>query len=711
MAQPKKTTPRKDLDLLDDVDRGPGAAMRALLDEQKRTRRGRRRKILFVGAAAGISILYLAVTTFVFNPLETSVIAFQNAVPRACDFFLRKKDLSDDLPLPATAITPLREDATLWKPIEEGKLLFPKETVRDLVAGYRDLEAAFAEVPLLDPVRDLVGSEVVLAGLLPDKGGVEGSRFGLYLRVSWRVRAAFGLLRYGFVRGRLLAGIPSQDRPQGVLQITPPGLGRSLFLARRNDLLVVASDEAWIQESFDLLNDRGQGSFGQSSMFNDEIATRLRDRTSARSDTPSNAQVFLRVEKLRALIGAAKTWPQTTSPLFEERLLANVFSTGMIRDVAALVRFESRPRRSIVVDAFFDIDVSMLDPAGQRLFTTRPLTSGDLTQAAQMTPQSAFLGGIASFPGGEVARLVESSMAPQDRQIPDDALRRTGKYTSTRALVDDFDLAVGDRTIVVARENVYPPREKDPDTDHGPEPAVAFSFPQRSPERIGQLIKFFSENKQYVGIEQSYTWDVSGHRGQEFYSILVPGTGEIAVLAVGRDTRGELIVSNQARLIDNVHSTWRLTATFADKPYAQDALFSDLFAEPQDEPVNLMVWGSGPKLARALQKYVDHWVRMAGFGDVEQEKALRPGLFAQALREKYPQFRPDNVPPKERAEVDEIVDRKLAERRQAAAKNATPQVRQEYQEMLRWLDAVPGALATLRLEKKHASLYFHLALE
>ncbi|HKE00675.1 MAG TPA: hypothetical protein VKE69_06675, partial [Planctomycetota bacterium] len=104
------------------VDQGPGAAMRALEAEQRRQRRRRRNRRLAIVAAIVAVVAYLAVTTFVFNPLEGTFIPFPNAIPRASDFFIRKIDLADNLPFPATEATPFREDARLWKAFEAGKL-------------------------------------------------------------------------------------------------------------------------------------------------------------------------------------------------------------------------------------------------------------------------------------------------------------------------------------------------------------------------------------------------------------------------------------------------------------------------------------------------------------------------------------------------------------------------------------------------------------
>lgn len=705
MAQPPKGSKSPSKAPVD-LEAGPGAAMRALVEEQQRQRRKRRRTQIATVALVLLILAYFAVTSFVFNPLEGSIIGFQNAVPRACDFFVRKVRLVDDLPLPSTVLTPFDENATLWKPIEEGRLGVPRAAIAEVRSTVANLQKSLEGAPI-DLMNDLIGREFVLAGVFPQSGGIEKSRFGLYLRVSWKVRAGMGLARYATFRDKLFAGMSPELLNNGVLKITPPGYGGSLLLARVQDLLLIATDEGWIQESLDLIEARGQNSFGQGAEFNDQIGNKLTERTGTRSQAPSNLQLYLRIENLRRALGDTSEWPNPKSAAFEERLLRSVFNTQIPLDVSALVRFEKNPRR-IAIDAFFDLDTKSLEVLGKRLVDSRPLQKRDVKLAFDMVPQSAFLGGVLNVGGGDLLKEIEASMSVEDRRMVDDGFRRTGKYDSFKTFCDELSIATGDRMIWIARENNYPVEDRDPKNDGGPDAAIAVAMRQLSQEKLGHLREYFLNNKQQFGITEVWNKDVRGFQRTEFYSPLVPGTGEMAMLPVGTE---EVLVSNQAKLLDNVLATWRLTATEADKPYGEDPAFRALVDEATGENMNVLAWTYGPKLAKALQRYVDSWVQGDAFADPDKQRADREALFAQVLREKYPQFTPQGVPQKERDEVEAVVDQRMQQRERDAKARATPELRKRYQEVLSWVKAVPAVFAGAQLTAKHATVYMNLLLE
>lgn len=703
MPQPTKARaakPAVELDL------GPGAAMRALAEEQRRQKRKRRRKRLAIAAVAFVVLAYLGVTTFVFNPLEGSVIAFQNLVPRTSDFFARKVDLAGDLPLPATPVTPFHESASLWTALEAGKLFLTAADAKALASAQREFVDTFDSIRFLDPVRDLAGREIALAGAFAPTGGLGASRFGLYLRVSWRVRAAVGLLKYAAMRSWLLPPDLKVERlPSGVLRVVGAAGARDLYVSRDRDLLLVASDERWISESAQLDLDRGEGSFGQSAIYADEIQTRVNARRDESGDPPSNLQLYVVVPSLRRTIADNTPWPDPKSASLVERFFASCFSTALPQEAAALIRFDAEPKRAVAVEAFMDLNAGVLDDFGKRLYAERPITQADLKRIAQMAPQSSFLFGAATLSGGALARQVEALLETEDRRAVDTAFQHTGKYPSLRAAIEDFAVATGDRVVFFGRENVFPKDPKDPKSDEGPQPAIAFAFPQRSPEKVKHLQEFFLANKQHFGVTETMRLGTS-YPVLEYYSPGVPGTGEIAVVVANN----WVFLGNQAKYLRAIADAWLTPARIADKPYSEDPAFVAL-TEEHDQPANAFLYVSGPKLAKALRPYVEHWVRVDTLGDPNAERAEREALEQRVLSEKYPQHVGQNVPPAVRAEVVKIADERMEQKRQARRTSAGPELRAGYHDALRLVESIPAALLTLRFDPKHASVYARVEVE
>ncbi|MFN0205534.1 MAG: hypothetical protein ACKVS6_04385 [Planctomycetota bacterium] len=688
----------------------PGTAMRALLDEQKRLKKRRRRIQLSVILLILLVVSYFAITTFIFNPVEPSAPPFYDAVPSNCHFFIRKTKLANDFPLPATPITPHSEQAVLWRAFESGKLGIPAETVKSWMNEYDEFVKSIGNAPI-DPLKDLLGQEICIAGRFAEKGGLAATKYCIYLRVSWKIRAAMGIARYEYFRKKFAPDYQITIMDGGIWKVAGAA-SKDIFIARKGDLLMISNDDAWIRDSEELLIDR-EGCFGLSSKFAEDIRMKLERRSEGRSN-PSNIQLYADLDAYRKASGAAPKYPDIKSAEFGERTLASLYSHGFLKDVAGVLRFETTPRKRIALDATFRTDAEKLDAFGKKIFQDKwnhYLTSKDLRELAEMTPQAAFSGGAFGVSGGDVARQLEALLTIEDRRALDDTIRKTGKYDTTKALADDFGIAVGDRTIMVLRENNYPHDDKDP-VGIGPDPAIALILPQRSPEKVRQIRDYFLNNKGHFGIQETYHWDLDGgYKLLEYYSPLVPGTGEIAVIPLGNDDKSNVIVSNQAKLIRNIHKIFAVASYADDRPYGESAFYKDLVDEQKGKKMNFVMFLNGPKFANALKKYVPYWAGLESMVDPTLQAEERPAFFAKQLKAKYPQFTPENVPEKERAEIEALVDEEMLQREQKAKASLSPQLVQKYEEVVRWVAAIPGGLASMELELKRVHLYLNVFLE
>jgi hypothetical protein len=528
-----------------------------------------------------------------------------------------------------------------------------------------------------------------------------------------------GLLRFQFFRDRLLPAQRPEMRADGVLKINQDG--RDLFLWRAQDLLLVSSDDAWVKEAAQLYAEKGEGSFGQGASFTDDIQQLLALRTAGRPAVPSNAQFYFDLQNLRRALGKSKPWPEAASAVFDERAFASVFQSDILHDVKGIVRFETEPRRRIAVDASFRTGTNNLGEFGKRIHqerATRKLSRKDVALVAEITPQSSFAMGAVMLSGGDIARQVDALLAVEDRKMMDDVVRRTGRYQTFRALMDDFGIALGQRAIFVAHENNYPKEDKDPRA-FGPDPAVALVFPQQGPDKVRQMRDYFLANKQQYGFDETYNYYLDAGRQYqllEYYTALMPSTGEIAVLSVGGDEKGEVVISNQVKLIKNLFHTWLdPAASQSDRRYADDPLYKDLSAEWLERKGNvyshLFCFANGPLTQKALRSYIPAWAAEGSLYDPAKMREERPTLFAKLLKDKYPQYTPQSVPQKERAEIDALVDAEFEHRAEAAKANVSPKLIKEYEAKLEWVGSIPGAFVSVDLDPKYAKLYLNVAVE
>lgn len=685
--------------------------MRALIDEQQRIKRRRRRIQLSIGFSILLVLLYLAVTTFIFNPIEPGAIAFQNAVPNNCEFFIRKVDLAADFPLPSTVLTPGAEEAVLWKAFEDGKFGVPSATVKSWTSEYDAFVKSLAGTPI-DPLRDLLGKEVCVAGRFSDKGGLAATRYCIYLRVGWRIRAMMGAARYEWIRNKFLPkDVKVEILASGIWRVSPAG-EKDLYVYRNSDLVMIASDEDWIKDANNLLIDR-ERNFGLTSIFAEDIRQPIEQRAAGRP-LPSNLQIYVNLDEYRKAAGKSGKWFDASSTLWDERLLATTFHPEFIKDIAGSIRFEKTPRRRIALELTCRTDGEKLDPFARKILQdkwSQQLSAGDLRLVGEMIPQAAFAGGAVAVSGGDIARHLETLLVVEDRRVADESVKRSGRFDNLKQFADEIGGSLGDRAILALRENNYAHEEKDP-IETGPEPAWAAVFPQRDPSKIRAMMDYVKNSKANFGISDVFTWKIDRvYELVEYYNNFIAGNGEIAVLPIGADTGGNFIISNQAKLIRNIHRMWAGGSQEEDKPYGIDYWYRDLLEEQKGKRMNAVLFASGPKTAKALKKCTDVWLVESAGMTPEEMTAERPRLFDRLLKEKYPNYKKDAVPENVKSEIDGLVDQEFARRQDSAKANVSTAKKQHYDELLRWVAAVPGIAGTLELELKRARVYVNLLLE
>ncbi|MEE9126797.1 MAG: hypothetical protein V3U11_06625, partial [Planctomycetota bacterium] len=165
-------------------------------------------KITGISVASVAIIIVLLVAAFVYNPFEGSLPAVKDVVPRNVDFCLRKADLLGDFEgredgFPGIPALQELLDRPAWKKLMDGPLARSLRR-QGLERGLADARRTFQEMRsvYLHLVSDVIGEELLLAGRFV-RPSFDRTSVCAYVSVSWWVRFAYGLLKYGFMQERL----------------------------------------------------------------------------------------------------------------------------------------------------------------------------------------------------------------------------------------------------------------------------------------------------------------------------------------------------------------------------------------------------------------------------------------------------------------------------------------------------------------------------
>jgi hypothetical protein len=158
-------------------------------------------KVFGTVAALVVVLGLLFVVAFIFNPFEGSIADIRELVPRQSDYFVRKTDLREDFTeFPEPVFWNDFAASASWRDLRNGPAyvgLQRDAKIEEAVAGLRQVsdqirQATGGSASLLG---DVLGSELVLAGKF-GKTAADPGAYCAYLRISWKVRFAWGLLEW-----------------------------------------------------------------------------------------------------------------------------------------------------------------------------------------------------------------------------------------------------------------------------------------------------------------------------------------------------------------------------------------------------------------------------------------------------------------------------------------------------------------------------------
>lgn len=591
--------------------------------------RGRRLlRNLAIALGALLVFLGLFVVAFVFNPLEGSLPEVLDAVPRDVNFCVRKQALADDFadfPVPRC-----------WDDLNLSPG-FPELLDGPLVRGWRrdGLDAVLRQLRdmhervradtggWLDILRDLIGSEVVVAGYEQDYSRqppqpLATPQWCAYTRVSWRIKAALGVLGLGIGKAQLEQAGIALAAEGGIWSLRLPGQAEPLFLRRHLDLLMVGNHRRLLERSQALIDgSREDEPLGKTAEYTLGVQKRVERFAQASGQDRSNAVEFLiEPNAFDGFRRTAASWPNAgNQDSMNERVLASFLNLkGWLRAAGALMFGDQELATTGRV-----VLSSKQHTAFQSSFyqAEKQHRKDWLDPFLRMVPEDACAAAALRMPAGEFLRAMFDALEPAARDLVNDGMRRCTlrgeQLTGTEDLIERLKPAFLQRTGFVFRRN-KPDMSRDPATGElyvpvsarSPMPQVAWVFWLRP--GTNKLLEDFSTTMldQYGNFGFRKAWKLPVPFGNtklpepvvEFCNPMIPATGEIAMIVFS----DFFVISNSGPLIKDILRTRYRADGLRSVADLDD--YSELVERELPAELNGLVWLRGANVLPVIDDFV-----------------------------------------------------------------------------------------------------------
>ena len=660
--------------------------------KQKKRQGGGLRKLLkALGVTFGVIVfvVFFGTITLVFNPFEGGFGDVTMAIPRTVDFCFRKEALGEDFaPFPVPAGWEDISESNAWLDFQEGPTFKELDRKAGITRKLAQLEDSLAQAPI-DPFSNLAATDLAVAGILQG-GSLERTRWCVYTRVGWKVKAAMGLLKYSFARKWLPPGLTLAGE-ESLLQVGTPQ-GRVFWLSLVRDLLLAGNDKDLVRRSRALaLGESKEDPLGASADY-EESVKKVREKGLAggaaetapareESDVPMEwgdlegtpVEFYLNTARIFQVHPEWTHWPDRASPLnLWERVASLFVQLKSWRRVGGALFLQRDPE---VLSFFAQVDVNRneADPFLLQVLETKPENNDRfLEKVANLAPHRTAVTAGFRVPVASFLREAFDLLDPSEKDLLQDSVTKTSRFQSVDQAIDTFFTGFLPRLGLVVRANDFRPLPDDPKSDGVPVPAVAAILWCRSgeQERIRQFIRFlkrYSPQWGFTGIFALPAGPAGGYEVLEFHSFQISGTGCMAVLSKKELGKGEseLIISNSGRLVrEMINSRFRVAGAYPIE--GTDGWRNLRYEIPRFS--SGLVYLRGAELSNIMEKWKPILLQEAAGDRATFDERILPEVERQVLRERYAGYTSrDTLPPELRSKFDKEVRRRMDARWRARA--------------------------------------------
>ena len=591
-----------------------------------------------------VVLALLAVAAFLYNPFEGTLADMRDIVPRDVDYFVRKTDLAQDFAeFPEPRFWESLAGSGGYRQMRNGPALrsieragIDERTIEQLRDGLRQLRDGTGG--FLDLLRDGIGREVVVAGKL-EPPRLENAQWLVCTRVTWRAKLALGLARYGFVQERVRQR-GTVLRSEGGLLIAEPAGGKPVYVARSRDCVMVGNERTLVERSLALADGTLKDeAFGASSDYRDGVEKRLREWSETTGmNRPNAVEFYLRPDQLYPLVSWDDNWPNAANPQsMNERVLAAFLNLQGWRFLTGALVFDGQGQGELTLLARVDLNRNLHTAFQGRFFQTEAQSRQEwLEPFLSMVPINACAAAALRTPAGEFLKEMHRALGTAEKELLDEGLRKTGKYTRAEELIDRIQDSLLPRTGFVFRKNTPDADEKVVVANPSPIPQIAWVFWVRDEAAkkpltdLGNLLSQYRDGFKLKAFEMPL--NLAGRGGDQVLSFLnpqIPGTGEFAYLVFDRF----FVVSNSAPLIVSM-----IQSRFGRQPSVLAT--QEMTAFQQDIPrlVNGFAFVNGREMEKVFQDYEADLDRQVAVPDPEWMAQNRARVENDVFRGRYSRF-------------------------------------------------------------------------
>jgi len=660
----------------------------------------RKRLLKYLATIGGLVFFagYFAFSTFLFSPFEGGLgVDIAGVVPREVDFFVARADLGEVFDgFPRLAIQDELEQQEAWK-VWTGSGECTELSARLRIdETLRDLEEIAGRIPLgFDPLTVFGGRDLVLAGNFngPD---IADADWAVYATVNWMGKLAIELLRYPGLIGIEAQGIAVQVEENYVV-LRGAQLPRDLYVSRVKNVGLLTTSVQFVEKAHTMASKQFEDSMLLRAEYSDYI------RTVERSNKRDELEAFLQMRRMLENLRLSGAWPDAKSQQFLPAFLGKFFQANTLNLMVGTIGTDQGLR----VDLHGQLSSELMTPLQDRNFRRKGADRDEiLRSAANLAPQDCSLFIYLRGNTGDLLEQVLASLDPALVGLLEDAMQATGRYRDLKQLVDELELALMDRMVLVLRPNDYPEDPDGPPHDDTPVPAVALitwiqegkaNIIEDLRDLIGQQGAKFGLAGRKAGESGYYRNYVGGYEIREYWSPFVPGTGVVAT--VNADER--CIVANSFRMLDHILKT--STQGAPSHPRLSERFdFRELLVTSLPA-ANVVVWVNPESAAPTLRRQIRRWARDSIVIDWKLERAR---CEQQVINELFPgqgKVR-GRLTEQEQERVDSRVDPMLAELEERIQREQVPAVMAQYERRITYAEAVRAALLMLSLDSKRMDL-------
>jgi hypothetical protein len=679
-------------------------------------------KRLGIVAGIGVILLALAVVAFVFNPLEGSVRSVRDLVPREAQVFLRKTELAGDFrDFPEPAFWSDFAGSKAWEELQKGPLVqqLKRDGFERSLQQVREMmqQARAATHGFVDPLTDLLGREIVIAGYFEDLSGpapkpLAAPYWCLYARVSWKLRAAWGLLRWSIVQSQAQKGGLSLSSDGDFLVVKPPN-GETLYAGRHLDCLMVTNHKHMLEQSMALaIGAEGEEPFGTAAHYTEAVVQPLVKWAEATGATANAVEFSIEPNRLDAFSRFSATWPNAADPeSMNQRVLASFLNFKGWSSIGGALMFEP-DRVSLLGRVVLD---SHKHTAFQSSFfkAEQEARSKWLDPFLKMVPQSACAAAALRMPAGEFMDRMYAALSENEKAAINLGISRAPwdgqQLADARDLIDRIKPALLSRTGFVFRKNVPDPGIAVAAISPIPQVAWVFWIRDGSAPLVEAVLKWARQNATTLNFQHVYhlkmnlSGEASAATGDEggedvvteFTNPQIDGTGELATVLF----RDFFVLSNSGPLIKDMFAA-RYNAQGVKSVYQSDAMA--IIDRELPQALNGFLYVSGPQLMKLFDSYRDYIGKSNLAPDPVWMMQIRPTAEETVRKARFPS-RPTvaSMTEQEKADFERLIGEWMNTEWKKATAGVTPDDVRSIEQLHAFARGIDAAYLQVQLENNY----------